>query len=188
MLAREAAGEPLGTQGQLDKRALSHAIRFVLANPLITLKRDLVKFFNFWQLERSFVAAARDGYFGGVRAAVVAAAVLTTGSSGVVLLAAIFGICCVPPASWRDHVFLIGSILFPCVIHSLIFAHERYRLPVMPLLTLYAAAALVEWPRIWERRQSFGFCAAVVLCIVLFTGWAREVVVVDLRMVERLFE
>jgi 4-amino-4-deoxy-L-arabinose transferase-like glycosyltransferase len=188
VLAREASGKSLGNQGQLDKRALSHAIHYVVTNPAVTLKRDVVKFFNFWQLERTFVAAARDDYFGNSRASLVAVVLLTTGTSAAVLLAAIFGVCCVPPASWRDHVFLIGSILFPCVIHSLIFAHERYRLPVMPLLSLYAAAALVDWRQIWDRRWSAGFRAAVVLSIILVLGWLREIAVVDLRIAERFFE
>lgn len=187
VLARESDGAAKGTQGQLDKRALNHAIRFVLANPVLTLKRDVVKFFNFWQLERTFVAAAQSGYFGDSKAAVVVAAALTVGASAAVLLAAMFGICCVPPTDLRDHLFLVGSILFPCVIHSLIFAHERYRLPVMPLLILYAAAALFGWKEIWSRRRSAAFAVAVVLCLVLVAGWAREIAMVDLKLGEQLF-
>lgn len=186
VLAREAGGKPLGTQGQLDKQALAHGIRFVLANPGITLKRDVVKFFNFWQLERTFVAAARSDYFGDSTAAAVLAILLTVGASAVVLLVAMFGICCVPTVKLRDHVFLIGSILFPCAIHSLIFAHERYRLPIMPLMSLYAAAALVDWRTIWNSRRTIGFYVAVALCALLFAGWVREIVMVDLRLAERL--
>lgn len=186
VLAREADGKPLGTQGQLDKRALAHGIRFVLANPGITLKRDVVKFFNFWQLERTFVAAARSDYFGDSTAAALLAILLTVGASAAVLLVAMFGICCVPPVRLRDHVFLIGGILFPCAIHSLIFAHERYRLPIMPLMSLYAAAALVDWRTIWKSRRTIGFYVAVALCALLFAGWVREIVMVDLRLAERL--
>jgi 4-amino-4-deoxy-L-arabinose transferase-like glycosyltransferase len=60
VLNQKWVGPRAGTQGQLDKRALAHAIGYVLANPGITLKRDMVKFFNFWQLERTFLAAARN--------------------------------------------------------------------------------------------------------------------------------
>ena len=45
------------TQGQLDKLALHHAIDFVKSHPWLTIQRDIVKFFNFWQLE----AHARGG-------------------------------------------------------------------------------------------------------------------------------
>jgi 4-amino-4-deoxy-L-arabinose transferase-like glycosyltransferase len=188
VLSREGAGPSVGTQGQLDKRALAHAIHYVLANPGITLKRDAVKFFNFWQLERTFLAAAREHYFGDLSTASLALlAMLTCGASAVLLLAAIFGICCVPPVKLRDHLFLLGSILFPCAIHSLIFAHERYRLPVMPLLSLYAAAALVDWREIWANRHTTGFRVAVGLCLLLFAGWFRELVMVDFNFAERFF-
>jgi hypothetical protein len=58
----------------------------------------------------------------------------------------------------------------------------------MPLLSLYAAAALVDWRQIWDRRWSAGFRAAVVLSIILVLGWLREIAVVDLRIAERFFE
>jgi 4-amino-4-deoxy-L-arabinose transferase-like glycosyltransferase len=188
VLAHDGSGPLGGTQGQLDKRALSHAINFVLANPGLTFKRDVVKFFNFWQLERTFVAAARNNYFGDLStAALFPLVVVGCGSSAVVLLAAMFGICCSPPANIRNHLFLLGSIAFPCAIHSLIFAHERYRLPIMPLLILYAAAALVDWREIWQRRNSVAFRVAVGLCLVLMAGWLRELVMVDLKIMERFF-
>ena len=96
--------------------ALSHAIRFVLANPGMTLKRDVVKFFNFWQLERTFLSPRQEAIISAMRRwrrspwwrRSPAAA------SAAVLLAAMFGICCTPPANLRDHLFLLGSILFPC--------------------------------------------------------------------------
>jgi hypothetical protein len=186
VLARERQGAPV-TQGQLDKQALRHAIRYVTAHPLITLKRDFVKFFNFWQLERTFVAAAANGYFGNTsRAAIGFAALVVCGSFVVIVFAAIFGAVCTPPRNWSDQVFLLASILFPCVIHSLIFAHERYRLPVMPLMFVYAAAAFVSWREIWIRRRTAGFAVAVALCILLSAGWLREFVMADLRHAERL--
>lgn len=188
VLSHENHGPPVKTQGQLDKRALAHAIHYVLANPGVTIKRDAVKFFNFWQLERTFVAAARSGYFGEISLVTTGLlAIVTCGLSAVVLLAAIFGVCCVPPRDLRDHLFLVGSILFPCAIHSLIFAHERYRLPIMPLLFLYTAAAIVDWRGIWQRRQSLGFRIAVGLCLILSIGWLRELVMVDFKLAERFF-
>lgn len=187
VLALERVGDAPETQGQLDKRALAHAIRFVLSHPVLTLKRDVVKFFNFWQFERTFIAAAMNGYFGNlsnISIRLLTAVFLV--SYAAVIFAAMFGICCVPPSDWRDHVFLIGSILFPCLIHSLIFAHERYRLPIMPFLFLYAAAAHVGWRDIWNRRWTVGFGTAMILCLLLAAGWLRELLIVDWTIVERL--
>lgn len=186
LLADERTGESVGTQGKLDKQALSHAVHYVLDHPLVTVKRDLVKFFNFWQLERTFSSAAASGYFGELSTAAKAMiAVIFCGSCVAMLYAAIFGICVSPPRDLRQHLFLVGCILFPCVLHSLVFAHERYRLPVMPLLFVYAAAAIVNWRAIWQRRHTTGFRVAVGLCLLLTAGWLRELVMVDLKLVGR---
>ena len=56
--------EILDLQGQRDKAAMRRGFRFVFQNPLLTMKRDVVKFFNFWQLERIFIAGAARGYWG----------------------------------------------------------------------------------------------------------------------------
>jgi hypothetical protein len=178
-------GKTFDTQGQLDKLALKHGIRYVLGHPFTTAKRDVVKFFNFWQLERTFSAAASRGYFGTISTPMkVVIAAIFCGSGVAVLYAAMFGICVAPPRDVKQHVLLLMAILFPCAIHSLIFAHERYRLPMMPLMILYAAAALVGWRSVWERRGSLGFRVAVCLCLLLTAGWLRELVIVDLRLLE----
>jgi len=60
----EVAGS---TQGQIDKFALAEGIRFVGENPGLTVQRDLIKFFDFWGLERELVAGAKREYFGPIR-------------------------------------------------------------------------------------------------------------------------
>jgi 4-amino-4-deoxy-L-arabinose transferase-like glycosyltransferase len=173
------------TQGRLDKLALRYAIRFVLDHPWLTLKRDIVKFFNFWQLEREFVAAAKAGYFGDISiAARLALATLMCGSYAVVMFLAIFGACCIPPSDRRLHWFLIASILFPCAIHTLIFAHSRYHLPVIPLLAVYAAAAGVYSDEVWRCMGTWRFRLAAILCGVLVLGWVRELVFADLSLLQ----
>jgi len=51
-------------------------------------------------------------------------------------------------------------------------------------MILYAAAAIVDWRAVWERRGTFGFRVAVGLCFLLTAGWLRELVMVDLRLFE----
>lgn len=185
VLLQELDGKPFDTQGQLDKLALAHGIRYVLNHPFTTLKRDIVKFFNFWQLERTFSAAASQGYFGTIsKGTKLVVAAIFCGSCIAVLFAAMFGICVTPPRDVKQHVLLLMAILFPCAIHSLIFAHERYRLPMMPLMILYAAAAIVGWRVVWERRGTLSFRVASGLCLLLTAGWLRELVMVDLQLLE----
>ncbi len=43
------------TQGQRDKLAFRVGLRHALQNPWLTAKRGLVKFSNFWGLERELV-------------------------------------------------------------------------------------------------------------------------------------
>jgi 4-amino-4-deoxy-L-arabinose transferase-like glycosyltransferase len=187
VLARANDDHVRKSQGEIDKLALRYAIRFVSSHPWLTVKRDVVKFFNFWQLERTFLAAAAIGHFGdSSKAALALLTLVTCGSYAVVIFAALFGLCCTRPIDLRDHLFLIASILFPCVIHTLIFAHERYRLPVMPFLILYAAAAVVQWNDIWDRRRTVGFAVAAALCLMLATSWLREAVMADFNSLEKL--
>jgi hypothetical protein len=171
----------------LDKQALRHAINFVKTHPWLTIKRDVVKFFNFWQLDRLFPAAAKTGYFGPHPAGskMLFAAVIC-GSYAIVLYAGIFGACCRPPNDNRYHLFLVASILFPCAIHTLIFAHSRYNIPVIPLIAVYAAATVVHWRDIWRCRKSLSFGIATIICGVVTLGWLRELLFVDSDLVSRL--
>jgi hypothetical protein len=138
-------------------------------------------------LEREFLAAASDGYFGRLTMmGQLLLAVVICGSYAAVLFGAVFGICCMPPADPRTHWFLILSILFPCAIHTLIFAHSRYHLPIVPLLAVYAAATIVRRNDIWQQRRSIVFGTASVTCFVLVLGWLRELVFVDFEAVRRV--
>jgi 4-amino-4-deoxy-L-arabinose transferase-like glycosyltransferase len=188
VLRRESPnGTPL-TQGQLDKLALRHAIQFVWSHPWLTLKRDVVKFFNFWQLEREFLAASLSGYFGNLSApTTLTIGAVICGSYAAVLFAALFGLCCKPVKDFRIHMLLVLSIVFPCAIHTLIFAHSRYHLPIVPFLAVYASAAMVHREEIWRRRRSLGFGIAVALCLLAAMGWLRELVLVDFNFIQRMF-
>jgi 4-amino-4-deoxy-L-arabinose transferase-like glycosyltransferase len=187
VLQRNSPGKEPLTQGQLDKLALRHALRFVVAHPWLTLKRDMVKFFNFWQLDRMLIAAAVGGYFGDLSATTrFFIATLICGCYAFVLLGGILGACCYPPKDVRFHWFLIASILLPCAIHTLIFAHSRYHLPVIPLLAVYAAAAIVNRREIWRRRRTIRFAMASGLCVLIVAGWLRELFFVDFELINQL--
>jgi 4-amino-4-deoxy-L-arabinose transferase-like glycosyltransferase len=168
------------TQGQRDKLALSHAMHFMSTHPWLTAQRSLVKFFNYWQLERMLPAAAQQGYFGELSLLTkLSVTAIVCGSYAALLFAAVFGVCCTPPGNWRVHLFLLANVLFPCAVHSIIFAHSRYNLPTMPLLCIYAAAAVLNWRDIWSRRRSMTFVLAALLCLVFALGWVREFLFVD---------
>jgi 4-amino-4-deoxy-L-arabinose transferase-like glycosyltransferase len=169
------------TQGQLDKVALKHGLHFALTHPFLTAQRMMVRFFNFWQLERTLVAGAQQGLWGNVsKAKLILLAGVICGSYAIAMGMAIFGVILVPPDDRRILVLLIICIAVPCLVHTAIFAHERYRLPLMPLIVLFSAAAWTQRQEIWKRRGEWRFKLATASCIVLGLAWAREIIFADL--------
>lgn len=176
------------TQGQIDKLAMKHGIRFVLSHPVLTAKRCAVRFFNFWQLERTLVAGASAGLFGGPAAPVIlgmTAAIF--GTCALAMFAGLFGAVMTPPEDRRLHWLMVVSVAFPCAVHTAVFAHSRYHLPVLPIVFLYAAATAVHWREIWNRRNQWSFRWAVLLCGFLVAGWVREIIAVDLDKFSKIF-
>jgi 4-amino-4-deoxy-L-arabinose transferase-like glycosyltransferase len=184
---QESSPAERGSQGKIDKLALRQGLKFVVANPGLTAKRDLVKFFDFWGLERELVAGADRGLFGSVsRSALLGMTMLVCGAYAFALFAAVFGAVLAPPPDFRANLFLILMIVFVCAVHTLAFAHSRYHLPIMPLVLLYAASAIVHRQVIWEERRRWRFWAASGACLVFVAGWAWMAVVVDGEKIQHL--
>lgn len=182
VLAANTPGYTELTQGQIDKAAMKYGIKYFFSHPEESLKRTLVKFFNFWQLERELVAGMMQGMFGTIPQLVILfLAGLICGSYVAAIFLALFGILVLPPENRWAHWLLLSGILFTCLIHTAAFAHSRYHLPLMPILLVYAAQALVHRKAVWAKKSSWQFGLAAVCCLVLFASWIREFVVVDLH-------
>ena len=166
------------TQGQIDKLAMSHGIRFALSHPGLSFQRSLVKFFNFWQLDRELIAGSMTGYFGQLsKPTIQMTAILICAAYAIVIFGAVFGAISVPPADVRVRWMLMLTIAFPCLIHSIAFAHSRYHLPLIPVLAIYAGAAAMSWRDV-RRHRLFPLAAGV--CMILVVSWVREFIVVDM--------
>jgi 4-amino-4-deoxy-L-arabinose transferase-like glycosyltransferase len=178
VLRRETSVPANVTQGQLDKLALKYALNYVRQHPFQTLQRDGAKFFHFWQLERELIAGLNQGFWGGGnQLAVLLAAVLILASYTVVTLAAVGGAMLQPPRAWRLHLFLLLVIAYICGIHTLVFAHSRYHLPLMPLLFVYAGAAWTGRADLVTSGRRPACWAACLICLVLMASWGRELFV-----------
>jgi 4-amino-4-deoxy-L-arabinose transferase-like glycosyltransferase len=159
------------TQGQIDQLAMKEGIRFIREHPGLTLRRDVVKFFDFWGLERELIAGADRGYFGAIpRPAVIFVGLLVVGAYALVLFASAFGAALNPPIDRRQNLLLLLVVAFICGAHTVVFAHSRYHLPVIPFVLVYAAAALAG-PRALVRHP-LAFWLATLFCVVIVTGWA----------------
>jgi hypothetical protein len=165
--------EQRDTQGKIDKLALRRGLQFVRESPALTLKRDAIKFFDFWGLERELVAGASLGYFGALpRFVVVALAVVIIGAYIAAMLFGILGAVLAPPDDRRLHWYFLLVIAFICGMHTLVFGHSRYHLPLIPLVLLYAGAAAANAGMIWQQRGAWRFWAALALFLVLVGGWS----------------
>ncbi len=175
------------TQGQRDKLAFREGVRFVLDNPGLTLQRDLIRFFNFWQLERVLVAAAQRGYFGDLpKSATLGLAAVICGCYAAAILSGIFGMVLTPPP-WRMHGLLLLVLAYINGMHVLTFAHSRYHLPLMPLVLIYSALAFTNARPIWQERRRLAFWLAAALAAVLVGSWLWEMLIVDFSRFRDLF-
>jgi hypothetical protein len=154
----------------------------MLANPGLTLQRSLVKFADFWGLEREYIAALQQGLYalpawlgGGATVAIVVA-------YAAVMLLACLGVFLASPADRSVHWLLLAVTGFICAGHTLTFGHSRYHLPIMSVAILYAASALTQrsWLRLGAGRAWIGPAVSVA---VLVSVWGRELFLRDFERV-----
>jgi hypothetical protein len=154
---------------------MRYAIDYVLAHPGQTLVRSTAKFFHFWQLERELVAGGQRGIWGSFSTSLLllmAAAIL--GVYCLVMVWGLFGMCLAPPQNRAMHALLILLVLFVTALHSLAFGHSRYHLPLMPIVIVYAAAAVVNWRAIAANWRTWPFAVASAMSLVLAASWVWD--------------
>jgi 4-amino-4-deoxy-L-arabinose transferase-like glycosyltransferase len=174
------------TDGQKATWALKKALTYMVAHPGLTLKRSVIKLANFWGLERTVIAGWQQGLYRPPRwFAALGTLIIPLFYVGIILLACA-GVFLSPPGDRRMHVLLLLPVAFVAGMHMLAFGHERYHLPLMPFLLLYAAAAVVQ--RSWnEIRENLSRAAApLALSAGLLAIWGREVLFVDTDLIQSL--
>ena len=161
------------TQGQRDKLAMKYGARYIRQHPGQTLKRDIAKFFDFWGLERTLIAGAAEGYFGPPAPswAIVLLTLVIFGTYVPSLFLGTFGAVLRPPDDRWAHALLLLTMALICGAHTVTFGHPRYHLPLMPLVLIYAAAAVVDLPAIARSWRRPAFWLAVGLCAMFLVGW-----------------
>lgn len=187
ILDRENPGYGKLTQGQKDKLAMKRGLSFVMAHPGLFIQRSLVKCVQFWQLDQTLAAGASRGWWGNPpRAVVLLIAAATAGAYAAALMLGLFGLFVAPSADARMQWFVVLLIAFVWAVHSVVFAHGRYNLPLMPLILIYAAQAVVNWKAIWERRRGPRFVTAVLLIGLLASSWVAQFAVMEQNKLRQL--
>jgi hypothetical protein len=174
------------TEGEKDRWGRNAAFQYIVDHPGVSARRSLRKFADFWGLDRELIAGITQGVYSPPRvAALLIAVTVLLAYPGTMLLAAL-GVWSPGRRLWPTHVMIIAVIVFLCGIHTLVFGHSRYRLPLMPFLLIYAAAALHAGS--WRSVRTSGWrsaCAGVVLA-GLGTIWIQEILVRDADRIRAL--
>lgn len=175
------------TEGQKDKWAQARAIAYMREHPGTTLRRAMIKFADFWGLEREYAAGIRDGMYSPPRWLGTAASVLIAVGYLVVVLIGAAGIWLAPPA-WRMHLLLLLPIVIITGVHTLVFGHSRYHLPLMPIFGLYGAALLTTRPSLALRERRPALVGAAATLLLLVGVWIRQIAIVDAARIRALFD
>jgi hypothetical protein len=182
VLAAEAPGFRGMTQGQRDKAAMRRTIKYVLENPGLTAKRDVIKFFNFWQLERSVVAGLSRGWWGNLPTiAVLLVTVVVFGSYVAAMIGGIMAFAATRPHDRRLHWYLLLLTGFICAVHTAVFGHSRYHLALMRLILIYAGRFVSDPQSIWRERRTVAFWAGAAVGGLLLGSWVWEIGFVELE-------
>lgn len=178
-LHQEHAEVSTWTEGRKEKWATKKALAYMLEHPLLTLKRAIIKCANLWGLEREVIAAWQQGLYQPPRWFVIFGTLVITLSYIVLMLLASLGVFLARPEDRRAHLFFLLLVAFIAGLHTITFGHSRYHLPFVPLLLLYATAAVHS--QSWRRfREGFRQVAApIAVWAGLGAIWGREVLLID---------
>ena len=171
----EAFPDRLPTEGEKDKWAQHKAIEYMRAHPGTTLRRSLIKFADFWGLEREFIAGVEQGLFTPPAwIATLVSLLVVAALHATVAILGVAGFWLAPP-EWRAHVATLLPVLAIVGIHTIVFGHSRYHLPLVPILAIYAAAFLVTNVRVAWTANRAAIVGAGVTTVVLLAIWIRQI-------------
>jgi 4-amino-4-deoxy-L-arabinose transferase-like glycosyltransferase len=175
------------TEGIKDKWAQRKAIEYMRANPGLTFRRSVIKFADFWGLEREFMAGVREGFFAPPLWFQALATVTILAGFAAVLTGGAAGAWLSPPGDWRLHLLVLFPIALITGAHTIVFGHSRYHFPLMPLLGIYAAALVItRLTGVGRAAPWWGTAGAAASVTLLCAIWARQVLFVDASRIAAL--
>ena len=173
------------TEGEKEKWAFRRALSFMAAHPGLTLWRSLIRFADFWGLEREYAAGLSRGFY----RAPPWLGLLTSAAIGIayasVAICGIAGLWLAPDRDWRKDLVVALPAMAIVAAHTLTFGHPRYHVPLVPFLTIYAAGLLTAAPQrpVWTRPVVLGAIASSGVLVVI---WIRQLLIVDATQIRAL--
>ena len=176
------------TEGQKEKWAMKQALTYMLSHPLKTLHLAVIKFADFWGLERVIISYWQLRYARPPSWVVMTGTLAITISYIAIMLLASLRLFSTPPGAHQFHMFIFLLTAFIVGMHMITFGHSRYHLPLIPFLSIYAAAAVSErsWLRLRERRLMAR--APIFIWVGLLVIWGRELLIVDAERIKHLLK
>jgi 4-amino-4-deoxy-L-arabinose transferase-like glycosyltransferase len=174
------------TEGRKEKWAQRKALEYMREHPGVTLRRSVIKFADFWGIEREFIAGLQNGFYAPPQwfqiagsAAIVLAYVLVviTGTAGIWLAA---------PEDRRMQIVLLLPVVVIMGAHSIVFGHSRYHLPLIPIFAIYSAAVLERRAVAIRSSPRPVLLGATVSITILLAVWVRQIAIVDLPRIAAL--
>ena len=173
------------SQGQKDRMAGEYAKNYMKSHPALTLERTGMKALCFWQLERSIPAGIQRGFWGLDRLGETPRKTVFLVVTCVVILpfVLIFQLALLGIFSSEFSgkmlptvAILLAVLLYFWALHSLVFAHERYHLPLIPILALFAAGLFQNPQTAWARfrKSPFRWVPAILLSAAFLVFWCLE--------------
>ncbi len=129
---------------------------------------------NFWEADSLALIHIRRGAYGEVsRPAALATAIVVLVPYLAVLALFVAGVAGAPGG--RHQAALLAFLVFYMLLHVATHGFARYRLPVMPVLFVYAAAALALLKvALTPRRRLVAGTVAAVLLVALIPSFERQ--------------
>jgi hypothetical protein len=172
------------SEGQKDKWAQRKALEYMWAHRVTTLRRSALKFADFWGLEREYAAGLVQGLYGPPRWVGLVASVVIIAAYGSLTVLFICGFWLSPP-QWRLHVLLLLPVAAITAVHTVVFGHSRYHLPLVPIMAIYAAQYLTVRPDFRPFRPAI--IGAALSTLLMVGSWVRQIALVDAPHIRTLF-
>lgn len=176
-------------EAQKQKWAIQKAREFVFSNKGLTLKRMIIKFANFWGLERSVVGAMTHGLwepFSRNSWWMMITMMSILMSYCMVAIGATYGFIFIFKPLSPTLTFILILILYFSAIHAMAFGHSRYHLPLIPVLALFFSVFISEWRKLLHRENRLRLITATVVVGMLCVSWMREIIIIDGQRILRM--
>jgi len=161
-LAERAVGRELSA-GEVSDYWLRRALAYIKAQPVYWLRLLSLKWWLVWHGRE--IEDSDDFYIYQGWSWLLALLAWFSHFGTLVPLAAVGVLCTI--REWRQLWLLYAMVVFLALSVAAFYVFGRYRFPLVPFLSLFAGAGLIEMARSCQRRAWRSFLPAVILLIIV---------------------